>query len=100
MSVGTAKLKSTTKGKRMIDIAFGLQTAVRESVRTDRAITLASAILYDRLEMTEDTMRSALLALVGEVASMSSFLTAEVCLGEEGFETLNNTIEMLQEMGN
>jgi hypothetical protein len=84
----------------MIDIAFGLQTAVRESVQTDRAITLASAILYDRFDMTEDNMRSALLALVGEVASMSSFLTAEVCLGEQGFETLNDTIVMLQEMGN
>jgi hypothetical protein len=84
----------------MIDIAFGLQVAVRDSVQTDDAITLASTILYDHMHMSEDTMRSALLALVSEVASMSSFLTAEVCLGEDGFQTLNSTIEMLQEMGN
>lgn len=79
----------------MIDIAFGLQHAVREAVYTDRAIDLASVIVFGHEQMDEETMKSTLLALLGEVASMASFYSAEVCLGEEGFVALNETISEL-----
>lgn len=81
----------------MIDIAFGLQHAVRDAVNTDKAVSLASAIVFEHQQMDEELMKQTLLALVGEVASMASFFTAEVCLGEEGFETLNETINELME---
>ena len=84
----------------MIDIAFGLQHAVRDAVNTDKAISLASLLVFEHNDMNEETMKSTLLALLGEVSSMASFFTAEVCLGQEGFETLNETIGMLNEMGN
>lgn len=75
----------------MIEIAFGLQNAVREAVNTERALDLAGVLLYQHQAMDEETMKATLFALVGEVASMASFYSAEVCLGDN-MVILNDTI--------
>lgn len=84
----------------MIETAFGLQVAVRDSVHNEEVATLARLILGGYQNMTELELSNVLFELVAEVSAKASFLTAEVCLGEEGMEQLNSTIEMLQEMGN
>ena len=82
----------------MIDKALGLQVAVREAVQNDNIRSLAGLIASEHMTMTEQEIRQTLYALVGETAVMASFYSAEVCLGEEGMEELNKTIEMLQEL--
>lgn len=82
----------------MIDTAFGLQVAVRDSVHNDEVATLAKLILGGYQNMTQVELAGVLFELVAEVSSKASYFTAEVCLGDEGMQQLNDTIEMLQEM--
>lgn len=84
----------------MIETAFGLQVAVRDSVHNEEVATLAKLILSGYQNMTQVELSGVLFQLVAEVSSKASFFTAEVCLGEEGMQQLNDTIEMLEEMGN
>lgn len=84
----------------MIDKALGLQIAVRDAVNNDNVRSLAGLAVSDRMTMSEEEMKQVIFSLVSEVATMSSFYSAEVCLGEDGMEALGETIEMLNEMGN
>ena len=79
----------------MIDKALGLQVAVREAVHNDNIRSLAGLAVSERMTMSEEEMKQVIFSLVGEVAVMASFYSAEVCLGEEGFITLNDTISEL-----
>lgn len=84
----------------MIDKALGLQVAVRDAVHNDNIRSLAGLAVSERMTMSEEEMKQVIFSLVGEVAVMASFYSAEVCLGEQGMDELSQTIEMLQEMGN
>jgi hypothetical protein len=84
----------------MIETAFALQVAVRDAVQNETVSDLAHRILGGYQNMTQVELSAVLFEMVAEVSSMSSFFTAEACLGEEGMEQLHSTIEMLQEMGN
>jgi hypothetical protein len=84
----------------MIETAFALQVAVRDAVQNETVSDLAHRILGGYQNMTQVELSAVLFEMVAEVSSMSAFFTAEACLGEQGMEELNSTIEMLQEMGN
>jgi|688.fasta_scaffold457361_2 hypothetical protein len=84
----------------MIDKAFGLQEAVRNAVYSDGVRLSALNILHGHQMMNEEEMQKALMELVSELASVSSFFTVQVLLSEDEQNELADTIDMLQGMGN
>jgi hypothetical protein len=84
----------------MIETAFAIQVAVRDAVYSQEVTSIASTIAKQYQNLTQEEMISLLASLLSEATSMASFLTAEVCLGEQGMEELSQTIAMLSEMGN
>jgi hypothetical protein len=84
----------------MIDIAFGLQEAVRKAVYSDGVKLSALKILHGHQMMNEEEMQNSLFELISIIASQSSFETVCVVLDEDKQDELATTIEMLQGMGN
>jgi hypothetical protein len=84
----------------MIEIAFGLQEAVKTAVYSDGVRLSALSILHGHQMMSEEEMQHALFQLISEISSVTSFETVCVLLDEEKQNELATTIEMLQEMGN
>lgn len=84
----------------MIDIAFGLQQAVRKAVYSDGVKLSAINILHGYHLMNEEEMQNALFQLISVIASQSSFETVCVILDEDKQDELAHTIDMLQGMGN
>jgi hypothetical protein len=84
----------------MIDVAFGLQEAVRKAVYSDGVRLSALKILHGHQMMNEEEMQKSLFELISVIASQSSFETVCVVLDEDKQDELATTIDMLQEMGN
>ena len=84
----------------MIDKAFALQEAARESAFAPSVKMSALLIRNGYQNMTQQEMESALMALVSEAVVVSSYHTTMVLLDEEQQNTLAQTIDELQEMGN
>ena len=84
----------------MIDKAFALQEAARESAFSP-SVKMSALLIRDGYQnMTQKEMESALMALVSEAVVVSSYHTTMVLLDEEDQNTLATTIDELQEMGN
>ena len=84
----------------MIDIAFGLQEAVRKAVYSDGVKLSALKVLHGRQMMDEEQMQNALFELISVIASQTSFETVCVVMDVDKQNELAETIEMLTEMGN
>jgi hypothetical protein len=83
----------------MIDKAFALQKAARDSAFAP-SVKLSALIIRDGYQnMTQSEMESALMALVSEAVVISSYHTTMVLLDEEQQNTLAETIDELTEMG-
>jgi len=84
----------------MIDKAFALQVAVRDSAFAP-SVKMSALLIRDGYQnMTQKEMESALMALVSEAVCVSSYQTTMVLLDEEEQNTLAKTIDELQGMGN
>ena len=84
----------------MIDKAFALQEAARESAFSP-SVKLSALLIRDGYQnMTQQEMESALMALVSEAVVVSSYHTTIALLDEEQQNALATTIDELQEMGN
>jgi hypothetical protein len=84
----------------MIDKAFALQEAARESALSP-SVKMSALIIRDGYQnMTQQEMESALMALVSEAVVMSSYHTTLVLLDDEQQNLLAETIDELQGMGN
>jgi hypothetical protein len=84
----------------MIDKAFALQVAARDSAFAP-SVKMSALLIRDGYQnMTQKEMESALMALVSEAVCVSSYHTTMVLLDKEEQNTLAETIDELAEMGN
>jgi hypothetical protein len=84
----------------MIDKAFALQEAARESAFAP-SVKMSALVIRDGYKsMTQKEIESALMALVSEAVCVSSYHTTIALLDEEQQNALSNTIDELQGMGN
>jgi hypothetical protein len=84
----------------MIDKAFALQKAARDSAFAP-SVKMSALLIRDGYQnMTQKEMESALMALVSEAVVMSSYHTTMAILNEEDINSLAETIDELQGMGN
>ena len=84
----------------MIDIAFGLQEAVKSACQHHDVKALAHTALLERMSMSQEEMMNVLFALVVEVATQTSYNTVCVTLTDAQQNELAQTIDELNEMGN
>lgn len=82
----------------MLKELFDVQEAVESAIMSEEVRELASLIYYQHESLDDDTMKKALFAYAGRVASVTAFEVFRRLIPEDQLEVALETIDELMEM--